>query len=179
MTQEPLSLGFIGGGEGRAMQTLRRKALDALRREDPAKFETVLQSARSRQGQLDSDLTVLRSPSVDGSAGARLTLANLGADARRELGRLQEASEKLEAVMVKQMLAQMRRSVPQSPLDGPMGDLAKDMLDQAMSEHLAQTGSVGIATMLFDQLSQRLLQQEAARAAQSTAADGADDATNR
>lgn len=62
-----------------------------------------------------------------------------------ELRKLETASEDFEAVFVKGLRSQMRRSSFSEDI-APMGDLAKDMVDQALAESLSRgPGSIGIA----------------------------------
>lgn len=68
---------------------------------------------------------------------------------------LQEAAEQFEAIFLYQLMEQMRRTVPEGDL---LGDrraerIFQSMLDQEMADNFAQTQSVGLAKMIYEQMS--------------------------
>jgi hypothetical protein len=74
-----------------------------------------------------------------------------------ELKKLQKASEDFEAVFMKGLLSKMRQSAF-SEEAGPMGNLAKDFMDQAIAESVAKSrSSVGIAKTVFVDMAQRVV----------------------
>jgi hypothetical protein len=84
-------------------------------------------------------------------------LTKLDREKLHELKKLQKASEDFEAVFVKGLLSKMRRS-SFSEESGPMGDLAKDFMDQAVAESVAKShSSLGIAKTVFVEMAQRVV----------------------
>ena len=74
-----------------------------------------------------------------------------------ELHRLEKASEDFEAVFVKGLLSQMRRS-SFAEKSGPMGDMAKDFMDQAVAESVSRSrDTIGIAKTVFIEMAQRVV----------------------
>lgn len=90
-------------------------------------------------------------------------------DARRqaELDRLKKATQQFEAVFVKDLLSRMRKGVAAPKNEGPMGELARDMMDQAIADEFSRTGALGIGKMLYERLADAYLKQEAAKEAVS------------
>ena len=86
-----------------------------------------------------------------------LDLSKLNDEKKAELKKLQKASEDFEAVFVKRLLTQMRKTSFSEDI-GPMGDLAKDMMDQALAESLSRSrNSIGIAKTVFIDMAQRIV----------------------
>ena len=84
-------------------------------------------------------------------------LSKLNQEKLYELKRLEKASEEFEAVFVKGMLSKMRQT-SFSEESGPMGDLAKDFLDQAVAESVAKSRStIGIGRTVFIEMAQRVV----------------------
>jgi hypothetical protein len=74
-----------------------------------------------------------------------------------ELKKLQKASEDFEAVFMKGLLSKMRQTAFAED-SGPMGNLAKDFMDQAVAESVAKSrSSVGIAKTVFVDMAQRVV----------------------
>ena len=74
---------------------------------------------------------------------------NLNEKSYTELKKLEKASQDFEAIFVKGLLSQMRK-VSFSEESGAMGDMAKDMMDQAVAESVSKSGSsIGIAKTIF------------------------------
>lgn len=73
-----------------------------------------------------------------------------------ELDRLRETANGLEAIAAKNLISGLRRSAAEK---GPYADLANDMMNQTLSEHLAKSASLGIGAMLYRQLSASLVRQ--------------------
>ena len=92
----------------------------------------------------------------------------LPSPAKRELVKLQKAAEDFEAYFVKDLLSKMR-PVSLTGEKSPMADMAKDMMDQAISESAAKgNGSLGIAKTVFLSMSKRLVNQAAGEAAEKS-----------
>jgi flagellar protein FlgJ len=68
---------------------------------------------------------------------------------------LRQACEQFEAVFLAQLLQKMRDTVPEDPLlgDSRAKDIYYSMLDWDMAQQIARTQSVGLAAMLYRQLS--------------------------
>ncbi len=74
-----------------------------------------------------------------------------------ELKKLQKASEDFEAVFVKGMLSKMRQT-SFTEESGPMGDLARDFMDQSVAESVAKSrSSIGIGKTVFIEMAQRVI----------------------
>ncbi len=84
-------------------------------------------------------------------------LSKLDDEKLHELKKLQKASEDFEAVFVKGMLSKMRQT-SFSEESGPMGDMARDFMDQAVAESVAKShSSLGIAKTVFVEMAQRVV----------------------
>jgi len=92
-----------------------------------------------------------------GDQKLELHLSDLKPSTLNELGRLRDASEKVEALLMKQMLSVMQKSIPKSEFDGPMGDLGKDMLTDALSQDLTKSQKGGLADSMFKQFAEQIL----------------------
>jgi flagellar protein FlgJ len=67
---------------------------------------------------------------------------------------IRQAAEDLEAFMLTQMLAQMRKTLPGDSLFGHSQTQAlyESMLDESLGRQLAQGRGMGLATMLYQQM---------------------------
>lgn len=84
-------------------------------------------------------------------------------EAKKELAKLQKASEDFEAHFIKGLMAQMR-SVRFSEEDSAMTDFAKETMDQAIAEASARgQGSVGIAKNVFLTMGDQVIRQAVGR----------------
>lgn len=84
-------------------------------------------------------------------------------EAKKELAKLQKASEDFEAHFIKGLMAQMR-SVRFSDEDSAMTDFAKETMDQAIAEASARGhGSVGIAKNVFLTMGDQVVRQAVGR----------------
>ncbi len=70
-------------------------------------------------------------------------------------GRLLQACRDFEGLLLEQMLASMRRSVPKSGLfgDSPASEIYESMRDEQLARDLAARGGLGFADALYHQLS--------------------------
>lgn len=67
--------------------------------------------------------------------------------------KLKKATEDIEAIFVKDLLAAMRRAVPDSSLGkGIAGDTYRDLFDNALSQSLGKAGALGISKILYRQM---------------------------
>lgn len=75
--------------------------------------------------------------------------------ANREDAKLRKACQGFEALLVQQMLSAMRQTVEKSDVFGSREkeDVFQGMLDQQMADEISRTGTMGIADMLYAQLS--------------------------
>ncbi len=98
---------------------------------------------------------------IDGISAA----AESAARAAPKLRELRKASQDIEGVFVKDLLAIMRRSLPKGMLgDAPGKEIFEDMLDQALADSAAKTGTFGIGKLLYQQLSPAVLKGALAEA---------------
>ncbi len=86
----------------------------------------------------------------DGGFQTKLTAAM----SAKDQGRLKEACQQFEAVFLHMMLQSMRATVPKSDLFGADHgkEIFESMLDQKLSENMAEAGGTGLADMLYKQL---------------------------
>lgn len=76
--------------------------------------------------------------------------------AARELGKLQGACEQFEAVFVKQLLSQMRRTTLAKEAKG-YSDMAYDFMDQSVADSVVRgRAGLGIARTLFLDVASKL-----------------------
>ncbi|MBI3926731.1 MAG: rod-binding protein [Armatimonadetes bacterium] len=75
-----------------------------------------------------------------------------------EENKLQEACQQFEALFLTQMMAQMRKTVPQGGLldGGQQQEMFMGMLDQERAKMWSQEGGIGLANMLFNQMRKTL-----------------------
>lgn len=68
---------------------------------------------------------------------------------------LQDASQQFESLFLYQLLTEMRRTVPDTDLLGNRRaeKLFQSLLDQEMAEQSSKNQSIGLATMIYEQMS--------------------------
>ena len=81
-------------------------------------------------------------------------------NAAPELQKLKKASEQVEAIFVRDLLAAMRRGGGDSFGKGFGATVYRDMFDQAMSETLSSRGAFGIGDLLFKHMGKGVVGQE-------------------
>ena len=92
----------------------------------------------------------------DANGVRHIDLDGLPLDMRAKLKKLEKAAQDFEAIFVKQLLSQMRQTSFSEDI-GPMGDMAKDMMDQAIAESASQgRNSIGIAKTVFLSMAQNV-----------------------
>ena len=80
------------------------------------------------------------------------------------LDKLKEAARGIEAIFLKDLLSQMRKSVHHVSLGKSYGgEMFDDLLDQAVAESATKKGDFGIAKNLYQQFSREVLREEAAK----------------
>lgn len=91
-----------------------------------------------------------------------------------EAARLQWAAEQLESLFINELWKSMRRTVPKTGMfDGAGVRLFEEMLDEERSRAMASAGGLGLAALLYEQLSVHIRDERPARAEDdSTQADG-------
>ena len=68
--------------------------------------------------------------------------------------KLREACRDFESLLVRQLLAEMRSTVPKSDLLGSREeDIYQDMLDMEMSKEIGKAGTMKLGDLLYAQLS--------------------------
>ncbi len=91
-------------------------------------------------------------------------------DAEKEK-KLREACEGFESIFIQKMWQQMRATLPQeNPLVGREEKFWQSMYDQELSKKMASSGGIGLAEMMYDQLSKNLV--SASRATADTVGKG-------
>ena len=67
---------------------------------------------------------------------------------------IKKACAELESVFINYLLKEMRATIPKSGsnLNGFSGDMYTSMLDMQLSEHIAEGGGIGLASVLSEQL---------------------------
>lgn len=81
-----------------------------------------------------------------------------------KLADLKKATKGIEAIFVKQMLNEMRKSVNKVHFGQQLGgDMFDGMMDQAIADQATKNGSFGVADNLYRQFSTAVLQEERAR----------------
>ncbi|HPT84184.1 MAG TPA: rod-binding protein [Limnochordia bacterium] len=92
---------------------------------------------------------------------------DLVASKAEELGRrqetasqkaLREAAEQFEALFVQMLLTEMRRTVPDTDLlgDRRAEKLFQSLLDQELAQNSSQAQSIGLAKLIYEQMSRYL-----------------------
>jgi peptidoglycan hydrolase FlgJ len=80
--------------------------------------------------------------------------ANTGPSAKTDDAKLKAACTDFEAVFINMMLSQMRKTVPKNGLlpQTSAQDIMQSMLDTEMTKNMAHAGGIGLADMLYRQL---------------------------
>jgi Rod binding domain-containing protein len=98
---------------------------------------------------------------IGGSKPFALYESDLSAKAKEELGKLGDATVKIEGIFVRDLLNKMMPK--EFGGEGPMGDFTRDQFTNAISDIVGKNGSLGIAKMFKNQLSESIYRTEAAR----------------
>lgn len=79
----------------------------------------------------------------------------LGNRKSRSQQELMDAAEQFEAIFLYQLMTEMRRTVPDTDLlgDRQAEKIFQSMLDQEVADHSAKSQSVGLAKMIYEQMS--------------------------
>lgn len=75
---------------------------------------------------------------------------------------LKDAAEQFEALFLNQLLTEMRRTVPENDLFGDQQaeKLFQSMLDQEITLNSAQSQSMGLAKLIYDQMSRYVVDED-------------------
>lgn len=123
------------------------------------------------------------------SGGPRTGANNFGAapdappPSAGEAARLRWAAEQLESVFINELWKSMRRTVNKTGMfDGPGVRLFEEMLDEERSRAMAAGGGLGLAALLYEQLSAHIqetppIQSPTASSAVPPTGGAAEDAT--
>jgi flagellar protein FlgJ len=96
---------------------------------------------------------VLLTLPTPGHAKAQVLSDNLK-NQTRDRQRLQEVAQEFEALLLEQMIKDMRAGLPKSKLfgDDPGRDLFNEMLDGEFVRRMSQRGGIGLAAFLANNL---------------------------
>ena len=80
--------------------------------------------------------------------------ANLSPARQKEDKELELSCQQFETIFLSQLLTQMRQSIPKNDLfgDNKEKDIYQDMLGQEQAKAWSQSGGIGLANMLYQQL---------------------------
>lgn len=99
-----------------------------------------------------------------------LDLESLPEKTMKDLKGLAASAESFEAVFVKGLLTQMRKS-SFAEKQGPYGEMARDFMDQAIAEQTASnSGGMGLASTVFRSMAPTLLREAPSLAARAASA---------
>lgn len=75
---------------------------------------------------------------------------------QREDAKLKDAVQQYEQVFLKQLFAEMRKSIPKTNMFGEEPskeqEMFEDMLDDERAKAWSQSGGIGLASIMYDQL---------------------------
>lgn len=99
---------------------------------------------------------------------AAANVAGVGADvpppAAGEAARLRWAAEQLESLFIHQLLKSMRSTVMKTGMfDGPGVKMFEEMLDEERAQDMARAGGLGLAQLIYEQMSQHTPVADASR----------------
>lgn len=78
-------------------------------------------------------------------------------DLGKELDKLEKAAQQVESIFVKDLLDKMHASLPGGEKKSQMEEFAYDMMHQSISTDFSKTNAVGIAQMVFKDMSKALI----------------------
>jgi Rod binding domain-containing protein len=81
--------------------------------------------------------------------------------AKPQLDKLKKATDGFETQFVKQLVTEMRKSSKNEFADEPGSDIYDDMTNQILAEKISSKGGFGVSNVMFKQLSQRVLSEQA------------------
>ncbi|MCW5936824.1 MAG: hypothetical protein KIT11_05920 [Fimbriimonadaceae bacterium] len=102
------------------------------------------------------------------ASGGKLDLSKLSETTRRDLVKLQSAAEGLEGFFIKGLLEQAQK-VKFVEDKSPMGDFARDLMNQAVADAVAKRApGLGMAKMVFVQTAGQIVKSAASRPTPTT-----------
>lgn len=108
-------------------------------------------------------------------------VAGVGSDvppAGAGAARLRWAAEQLEALLVHELLKSMRRTVVKTGMfDGPGVKMFEEMLDEERAGHMAAAGGLGLAQLIYEQMSRHVPDAEDSRTTRPAAENKSNGAT--
>jgi Rod binding domain-containing protein len=82
-----------------------------------------------------------------------LQIARAAAKGGPTLAKLKKATQDIEAIFVKDLLAAMRKTAPRQKLGNGLGsDLYQDLFDQALSQAASKSGSLGLGKTIYQSM---------------------------
>ncbi|MCD6310233.1 MAG: rod-binding protein [Candidatus Eremiobacteraeota bacterium] len=80
--------------------------------------------------------------------------ADMAPSRKQEDAKLKDACQQFETLFLSQLFTQMRKSIPKTKLFGEGRDeeMMSSMLDQERAKVWAQTGGIGLANLLYQQM---------------------------
>lgn len=105
-------------------------------------------------GTISANSIAAKATKTDFAAKLESAAKQLPAD--QDDQKLRATCKEMESVFLNYMLTQMRSTVPKVTLmgDNSKTDIFQSMLDGELSKNMAQAGGIGIADMIYRQLSQ-------------------------
>jgi Rod binding domain-containing protein len=102
-------------------------------------------------------LKPLQIPAQDGRASLLSKLKDAEKANPKETDKLKDACRQFEAVLVSQMMKEMRATLPKNDFFGSddKEDFFRGMLDDEISKDVAQSRSLGLAEIIYSQLAPR------------------------
>ena len=97
-----------------------------------------------------TDQTTLSTLSLDANAISKSSLLN-----EKDPEKMKKACADFESLFLYQLMQEMRNTIPKSGLmgDGKTEDMYNSIMDLELSREIASKREIGIATMLYNQLS--------------------------
>lgn len=95
--------------------------------------------------------------------GTLTTQAGIAAEVKPKLDKLKETTKGIESIFIKQILAEMRKTVSKVEFGDSAGaEIYQDMMDHAIAEAGSKTGSFGLSQTLYRSFAPRVLASETA-----------------
>lgn len=143
---------IVGLGAGTPQAKYGRSAFETVRNgAESAHFEAALKEAQQKADAV--------------KAKNDTTAAGTNGMSEANQKRLRDACEGFEAMFLAMMYKEMRNTVPKNELfgDDNAEEIWHSMLDTTLMENAAKAGGVGLADMMYQQLSQPVLSPEAVK----------------
>ncbi len=110
-----------------------------------------MQNPANAPAQLQTQSMELKQSEIKALGQSKLSDAEKSA-------KLRETCESFESIFIQKMWQQMRATLPQeNPLVGKEEKFWQSMYDQEFSKHMAKSGGIGLADMMYEQLSENLV----------------------